>query len=118
MRKIIILSAMALLTAACGGGDGSDTTQPGAVQGDFEVITVTEIAYPAEVTIPAGKDVKFENESGLSHTITFEEMDGAPFDLRFDLGNGGSVGFPLEPGEYVYFCEFHPSMRGTLQVEG
>lgn len=117
MKKLLALVAVMLL-AACGGDATAETTVPADVEGDFEVITVSDIAYPAESVIPEGKGVRFDNESGLSHTVTFEEKDGESFTDRYELSADGSVAFDLDPGEYVYFCEFHPSMRGTLVVEG
>ena len=129
MRRFLVLAMVLVFVAACSGGESTDTTgatsddggSNSTVAGDdseFEVIEVTDISYPASVTIPAGKGVKFYNTSGVDHTVTFDTMDDEPFDLDFALGDTAEIGFPLVPGRYTYHCSIHASMVGELVVEG
>lgn len=116
MKRLLILS-IALLFVACG---GDDQTQP-ETEGDQSpeaVIEVTGLSFPETFTVPAGQPVMFANNSGGDHTVTFATMDGEPFDATFELGNTAELSFPLQPGEYEYFCSIHPVMEGTLIVEG
>lgn len=125
MRKLTpSLLVLALLTAACGGGGSGDaTTTPPAtgttVPTNFVLITIDSLSFPAEVTIPAGQTVAWENEMLVNHQIVFETHDGQPVEMdSYDVTGGRIVEVPLEPGTWAYFCGFHPQMTGTLLVEG
>ncbi|HEY6634547.1 MAG TPA: cupredoxin domain-containing protein [Acidimicrobiia bacterium] len=126
MRRFLAIAMAVAVLAACGGEDTSDdttddsagSTTAGADDTGFEVIEVTDIAYPASVTVPAGESVRFRNSSGVSHTVTFDTKDGAEFESESELGPTGVVDVPLDPGTYVYHCSFHPTMVGELIQEG
>ncbi len=73
---------------------------------------------PAEITVPVGTTVVWDNTSGLPHTVTADDesfdsgnMDpGATFEMTFN-----------EPGEIPYFCRYHGGpggvgMAGTIIV--
>lgn len=124
MRRLTpALLALAILIAACGGG-GSDVTTTNAGTGttvptNYVLITVDSLSFPAEVTIPAGKSVAWENEMLVNHQIVFDTHDGQPADMdSFDLTGGRIVEVQLEPGTWAYFCGLHSQMTGTLVVEG
>ena len=125
MRRFLAVAVAVAVLAACGGGETTDTTGETtgstAAGGDdtgFEVIEVTDFAYPASVTIAADESVRFRNSSGASHTVTFDTKDGADIELESQLGPTGVVDIPLDPGTYVYHCAFHPTMVGELIQEG
>lgn len=128
MRRLTVLALTVTLTA-CGGGGGStdstpdeparnEATSPPGENDEFVLIEVTGIAFPSLVTVPAGKAPKWLNSSGVDHTVTFETFNGAPSDVEIGLGSGAEAGLPLQSGTWAYFCSIHPSMRGTLEVEG
>lgn len=126
MRRFLAVAVAVAVLAACGGGETTDGTTGGTAGstpagGDdtgFEVIEVTDFAYPASVTIAADESVRFRNSSGASHTVTFDTKDGADIELESQLGPTGVVDIPLDPGTYVYHCAFHPTMVGELIQEG
>lgn len=112
--------------AACG-DDGDDTsagdndpttTTAGDTGGDAaggSTVEAADFSFTS-ITVTAGAEVGFENTGAKPHTMTAD--DGA-----FDSGNvaGGSsttLTAPSEPGAYAFHCEIHPSMTGTLTVEG
>jgi plastocyanin len=119
------------LVSACGGEDGSTVLSAEALQGTTipsedavtenqtsVVITVTGIAFPAEVRVPSGKSVTWVNESSAPHEVQMDTFDGAPADEEpVRLGTEEEGGITLEPGTWTYFCTIHPSMTGTLVVE-
>jgi plastocyanin len=39
------------------------------------------------------------------------------FDVHVDAGEQGTLTAPTEPGEYPFYCVYHPSMKGTLIVQ-
>jgi plastocyanin len=68
---------------------------------------------PAEVTVPAGATVVWENKGKEDHTVTAD-------DKSFDSGTkrtGGTFerAFP-KPGRYTYHCAPHPWMTGAVRV--
>jgi len=136
MRRGLPIRAAALLVicllSACDGEDGStvlsaeplqDTTVPSenavTETQTSVVITVTGLSFPAEVTVPSGKSVTWVNESSAPHEVQMETLDGAPADEEpVRLGTDEEGGLTLEPGTWTYFCTIHPSMTGTLVIEG
>jgi len=136
MRRGLPIRAAALLVicllSACDGEDGStvlsaeplqDTTVPSenavTETQTSVVITVTGLSFPAEVTVPSGKSVTWVNESSAPHEVQMETLDGAPTDEEpVRLGTDEEGGLTLEPGTWTYFCTIHPSMTGTLVIEG
>lgn len=91
-------------TTAAGGGATDGST---VVARDFSLTSIS---------VAPGAEVTFSNEGAATHTLTAD--DGA-----FDSGSvaGGSsatLSAPAEPGAYAFHCEIHPSMTGTLTVEG
>lgn len=63
----------------------------------------------------AGDDtVAVVNNDGVPHTWT--SVDDV-FNLSLDGGAQGTFTFD-GPREYAFFCSIHPSMTGTITVEG
>jgi plastocyanin len=128
---------IALALASCG-DDGDDTTTPadsgGATATEAEPATggggnapapsgeavrsekveIVDFAYdPDPVTIQEGGKVIWINRDPEPHTAT---ADDGSFDTgTLEEGKLKSETFK-EPGEYPYFCEIHPQMRGTVEV--
>ena len=79
-----------------------------------------ECYIPAELTIPTGTLVIWENADNAAHLATSGTPDGGP-DGIFDSGMimAGQT-FEQEfsdKGEFVYYCLVHPWMIGTVTVE-
>jgi plastocyanin len=77
-------------------------------------VEIADFAYePDPVTIEEGGKVTWINRDAEAHTATAD-------DDSFDTGNLDEGKLKSEtfkkPGEYAYFCELHPSMRGTIEV--
>jgi plastocyanin len=110
-RSSAVLLGAAALLAACGGGDGDAQVTVDMFDNFFE---------PAEVTVPVGTTVVFDNVGVVPHNAL--DVDGAwGTDELVDPGEQGSITFD-EPGTYTYYCSLHaPSdasggMVGTLTV--
>ena len=141
MPLLAILAVLAL--GACGDDDDSETTtqgggeatatapepepggstqpQPGgsvpAPSGEAarsEKVEIVDFAYdPDPVTIQAGGKVIWINRDSAPHTATAD--DGAFDTETLEEGKLKSESFK-QPGQYPYFCEIHPDMRGTVEV--
>ena len=68
---------------------------------------------PVEVEIQAGDSVVWSNADIAPHTAT--SNDGGWDTGRIKKGEEGKITFD-EPGEYPYFCAFHPHMKGRVVV--
>jgi plastocyanin len=122
LRKLLIVTLVAL--AACGGG-GSESSSTTAATGttaatDYVLIQITALEFPAETVIPAGKSVAWQNQMLVLHQIVMESHDGAPVDDIDPIPLTGDAihELALEPGTWTYFCSLHPQMTGSLTVEG
>ncbi len=78
-------------------------------------VDIQDFAYnPDPVTISVGQSVTWTNQDSAPHTATAKDRDvlqsgtlnqGDTYTQTFDT-----------PGTYEYFCEFHPNMKGTVEV--
>jgi len=89
--------------------------------GETATVEIANFAYEQEdLTITTGTEVTFTNLDSAPHTVT-AGTDADPMTDVFDSGllqQGESFTFVFdEPGEYVYFCDRHPPMVGTVTVE-
>ncbi len=120
MRKFIltlVLSSMMIL--GCTTAPPTTTTDAPATDSTptviAEVFPVTVEGFqfqPTDLEITVGNTAEWINKDGVSHTITFDE--GV---VDENLPAGGMVQYTFtEPGEYSYFCQFHPEMRGKVIV--
>lgn len=118
----VSVAATAVLLAGCGDDSGEgEGTAPEPAPGSTDAVDggatiVAEDFALTSITVAAGAEVTFRNDDGVAHTATAD-------DGTFDSGSvpsGGSTTFaaPGEPGEVAFHCEIHPSMTGTLTVEG
>jgi plastocyanin len=137
LALIVGLALAGALVAACSGDDddvadteptaaatsesASDT--PDAAVADPPVpdesatsastITIASFAFDGVTEVPVGTTVTVVNDDTATHTWSAE-------DGTFDSGAlapGDSFEFTFtEAGEFAYFCNFHPSMQGTITV--
>ena len=138
------LVALSLGLAACG-SDGSDSTSseaettppagessgeaqaesPGEVEtgsepapsgeaAKSEKVDIVEFTYqPDPVVVQAGGKVTWQNQDTAPHTAT---ADDDSWDTgTIEKGKIGSATFK-EAGTFTYFCEIHPTMKGTVEV--
>lgn len=131
------LVALSLGLAACG-DSGSDSTSeaetappaseepagetestesepaPSGEASKSEKVDIVEFTYqPDPVVVQAGGKVIWQNQDTAPHTAT---ADDDSWDTgTIEKGKIGSETFK-EPGTFTYFCEIHPTMKGTVDV--
>jgi len=123
MREIVVV-AILLGAAACGGSDGS-STGPKSTNVTVDVVTVQESFVQPLVTIAPGDTVRwtFQKSStdGLGHNVRFSpRITGSPADI-------GSQGAPVTSGQqsrvfatkgdFHYVCDLHGAMTGEVVVQ-
>lgn len=113
----VMALALVVLLAACS-GDGDDstgTTGTAGAGGEEATITIDDFAFSGSDTVAVGESVTVTNEDSVAHTWT-------GVDAEFDSGSlaqGASFEFTFEEaGEFDYFCAIHPTMTGSITVEG
>lgn len=102
-------------TAAPGGGDDGYGGGGGGGASEETYIEAKDFSLTS-ITVAAGTSVKVENAGSATHTVTAD--DGGFDSGRVAGGASGSLTAPTAPGEYPFHCDIHPSMTGTLTVEG
>lgn len=114
MKRVLFLAvAFTSLLVACS-GESTDTT--GATDGDEQRVEIADLAFnPETLTVPAGSTVTWVSaDPDLPHTSTSDDDVWA----SEQLNEGEEFFFTFEePGTYAYFCEVHPTMRGSVVVE-
>jgi plastocyanin len=128
MKKLVALfAALGLVFAACGddsssdssgspdSADSSDDTGGSDSSGGSDAITIANFAFEAPESVAVGTTVEVTNTDGATHTLS--ATDGS-----FDTGNLGAdasatVTFETA-GTVEFMCKIHPSMTGSITVEG
>jgi len=116
MKKIHVPAVLAVLLvlAACS-GDAADSTSTSSPSAPEATITMADFAFTGATTVGLGETVTVMNEDNVAHTWT--AVDG-----EFDSGNlaeGESFEHTFdEAGEFDFFCSIHPTMTGSITVEG
>lgn len=107
---------------AGGGGNG------GTGGGDLTLVAA-DISFDTDsITMPAETDVTLtlDNQDSVPHNVSIYETEGAADAQDNALFQGENVdgGASLDyqftsppPGEYVFQCDLHPTMRGTATAE-
>lgn len=93
----------------------SDPPAAGAPAGGAPSITIVPMVFPRPITVAPGAQVKIVNTDTLKHSVTSDTA--GLFDVTVDGGKEATLTAPTQPGEYTYYCMFHPYMRGTLLVK-
>lgn len=93
------------------GADAADTSGAGASVG------LKDSRFdPKDIEISAGDTVTFINNDPYDHTVTSAEDSAIEFDSGV-IGQDATFEQTFDtPGTYSFFCEIHPTMRGTITV--
>jgi plastocyanin len=128
----LLLVALTLGLAACGGDDEESATTPAPTAGEtaggggastLELATPSGVEYDkTSLEAAAGEvTIDYTNDSGLQHNVTLEggSADGEATETITE-GNT-SLTVDLEAGEYTFYCSVDghrdAGMEGTLVVD-
>ena len=133
MKKILLVCVticLAAAIAACGSessyttsegdsGTATATASPESTGSTTEAsgptITMANMSFGDPITVAPGATISLKNDDSAEHSVT-SETEGK-FDVHVDAGEQGTLTAPTEPGEYAFYCVYHPSMKGTLIVQ-
>ena len=100
----VALLSPAVLASPAVGESGSTST----VDIQYSMFT------PDSLDVPAGATVTWVNHDNVEHTVTSTDDGGIKQSIP---GNGGKFRHTFsQPGSYAYYCHWHSSMRGTINV--
>ena len=77
-------------------------------------ITIANMSFGEPITVPPGAQITIKNDDSAEHSVT--SQTAGQFDVHVDGKQQGTLTAPTEPGEYAFYCVYHPSMKGTLIV--
>jgi plastocyanin len=78
-------------------------------------ITIADMSFGDPITVPPGAQITIKNDDSAEHSVT--SQTAGQFDVHVDGNQQGTLTAPTEPGEYAFYCIYHPSMKGTLIVK-
>ena len=118
-RPWIMLTAVVVAAAGCGGSGGSYGSGPnnnpgGSTGSTSKQITVKNNVFdPASTTVPVGSSVTWTWAAGsVNHNVTFDDGPKSA-----DQSTGGYTRVFDKAGSYPYHCTNHPAMTGTVTVQ-
>ncbi|MGH2574024.1 MAG: cupredoxin domain-containing protein [Actinomycetota bacterium] len=111
-RGTVVLIAVAVLGAACG-GDGQTTGPPPA--GTTRVVMRDNVFDPTTLTIASGAPLQMVNQGASIHDL---KIEGTDFDVDVNAGETETETVEVPPGTYQMVCTFHipEGMTGTITV--
>jgi plastocyanin len=69
---------------------------------------------PDSLDVPVGTTVTWVNQDSVEHSVTSTDGGGLKQSVK---GDGGTARYTFSrPGAYAYYCHWHSSMRGTINV--
>lgn len=118
------MAVIAALVTGCGGSSNTDENaasatataseeSPTAVAGP--TLTIANMAFGKPLTVAPGTEINIVNNDTVEHSVT-SQTEGA-FDVHVDGGKTKTLTAPTEPGQYQFYCVYHPMMKGTLIVQ-
>ena len=123
MKRLLTLSATALLLTSCSSGTSAPTeTLP---MGATVIKAVPSLRFDADTygPISAGEvTFGYVNEDTVRHTLILAKGDTKVPNFKLVIGKKGDVdsgSVTLETGEYTLICDVpgHSNMKATLTVE-
>lgn len=115
LAAVVMAGGLLATTSACGGDDdaGPPDTADLAADATTAELVISGFAFSGPATVPVGTTVIVRNDDSAQHT--WSSTDGV-FESGV-LAAGETFSFTFDqPGEFAYFCQFHPSMAGTITV--
>jgi plastocyanin len=83
---------------------------------DGPTIQIEGFAFSALDPVDPGTEITVANLDGAQHTLTAD--DGSFNSGGLDGGAATTITAPDVPGTYTFVCNIHPSMTGSLTVNG
>jgi len=119
LLRIVVACTLALVAVGCSGSaPPSSTPARPSSTGPAPAgprITISALSYGVALSVRPGTRVVVVNEDDVAHTVTSNRK--GKFDAHVAAHGWVTFDAPSEPGNYGYYCIYHPAMLGTLIVQ-
>jgi plastocyanin len=121
-RMTLVVAALALVIAGCGGDAAANAQPPASLDPESPNLAAQALAFDTPVlAVPADRPftLVFENRENIPHNVSIY-ADSTRGDRRFEgvvFSGPATRWYPvpaLAPGAYVFVCDVHPNMTGSL----
>lgn len=121
----VVVAMLALIVGLASGCDspgapsagptGTATTSSGdAPAAAGATITISGMSFGEPITVSPGTEVTVVNDDTAEHSVTSQAK--GQFDAEADGNEMTTFSAPTTPGDYPFYCRYHPNMKGTLIV--
>jgi plastocyanin len=125
LATTIALAALALTVAACSTAGGTSTGSPASLDPNALQISANNLQFStSELNAPADEPFKiqFENKEGAPHNVAIYNDESRSQRLfgQDPFSGPQTVTYEvpaLAAGQYLFLCDVHPDMKGTLNVQ-
>jgi plastocyanin len=128
MKRLVTslgLIALAVLAAACSPAAAAPSEPAGSPAAGTLQISAKDLKFSTDqLTAPAGKPfaIQFDNQEPAPHNVSIYRDEALSDTVFVQDPFGGpatqTYAIPaLEAGSYVFVCDVHKEMRGTLTAE-
>jgi len=115
IRWILIVSLSLIVLLVGGFGVSCQSQEPVPPTPTTTEVSIEGFAFkPAEINVPVGSTVTWNNKDSVIHTVT--ARDGTFDSGSLSAGDTFSYTFEVE-GTFEYYCVFHPYMEGKVVVD-
>lgn len=117
-----VLVAVTIAVAAFTQGDSApgqaSQPQPSSSKAvSTNTVTITDFKYmPPAAKVKAGSKVTFINDDTAQHTASSPEAGTDVETATIKKGERKTITLD-KPGKFAYVCDFHPFMKGAIEVE-
>ncbi|MFN2520256.1 MAG: plastocyanin/azurin family copper-binding protein [Candidatus Limnocylindria bacterium] len=127
MAHLSLLAAVVTLAIACSSGAAPPaslapavgTAAPAPAAAQAADVSAEGFAFkPVTLDVAVGTKVTWTNRDAAEHTVTAGKPDAKETTFVSVIAPGKTFTFTFDKaGTFVYFCERHPSMLGTVTVK-
>jgi plastocyanin len=121
---VAVLGLIVGVASGCGGSGTPSASPTGTATVSSSVaapaaggptITISGMKFGEPVTVSPGAEITVVNKDVAEHSVTSQTK--GQFDAEAE-GNGTTTfSAPTTPGDYPFYCRYHPNMKGTLIVQ-
>lgn len=111
--RIAAVAVAALIAAPVTFTSGALAQSADASKGHEYTVTMAAMDYSAMPSaLKVGDTIVWANHDTVTHSVTARDHS---FDLRLNPGQSAKLTL-TQAGKIPFYCLFHPTMRGTLNV--